>query len=141
MNSTKKAVLHRDNYKCNDCNLSKKSLTIHHIRELSKHPELKFKRSNLVTLCQSCHKRKHSKNMLQSALKAMVLHQNAQVPVTAISLNGCGDPTAAPVEQTIIFALRGELLIDLSKQLIVFHMAFVIIYTHASHVMSIMQSA
>ncbi|MBA3978963.1 MAG: HNH endonuclease [Nitrosopumilus sp.] len=61
MNNTKKAVLHRDNYKCHDCNLAKKVLTIHHIMELNKHPELKFKRSNLITLCQSCHKKRHAK--------------------------------------------------------------------------------
>jgi len=63
----------------------------------------------------------------------MILHQNAQVPVTAISLNGCGDSIVAPLEQAILFALRGEILIDLSKQPIVFHMAFVIIYTHMHH--------
>ncbi len=63
MNSTKKAVLNRDNFKCRDCNLSKKALTIHHIKELNMHPNLKFKRSNLITLCQRCHKKRHIKNM------------------------------------------------------------------------------
>jgi hypothetical protein len=63
MDSVKKVILKRDNYKCQDCNISKKKLTIHHIKESHKHPELKFKRSNLITLCQRCHSLRHNKKI------------------------------------------------------------------------------
>lgn len=63
MDGIRKAILKRDNYKCQDCNISKKKLTIHHIKESHKHPELKFKRSNLITLCQRCHSLKHNKKI------------------------------------------------------------------------------
>jgi 5-methylcytosine-specific restriction endonuclease McrA len=62
MNSTKKAVLKRDDYRCQICGVSnKRLLIIHHIKELNKHPELKFKRANLVTLCRNCHRLTHMK--------------------------------------------------------------------------------
>ncbi len=60
MDGIRKAILKRDNYKCQDCNISNKKLTIHHIKESHKHPELKFKRSNLITLCKRCHSLKHN---------------------------------------------------------------------------------
>ena len=60
MDGIRKAILKRDNYKCQDCNISNKKLTIHHIKESHKHPELKFKRYNLITLCQRCHSLKHN---------------------------------------------------------------------------------
>ena len=63
MDGIRKAILKRDNYKCQDCNISNKKLTIHHIKESHKHPELKFKRSNLITLCQRCHSLKHNKKI------------------------------------------------------------------------------
>lgn len=63
MDSVRKVILKRDNYTCQDCNISNKKLTIHHIKESHKHPELKFKRSNLITLCQRCHSLRHNKKI------------------------------------------------------------------------------
>lgn len=64
-------VLIRDNYECQHCkekgivktiNPNKhKSLDIDHIKELDTHPELALNMDNLVTLCISCHNRKHNR--------------------------------------------------------------------------------
>jgi len=63
MDSVRKAILRRDNYECQDYNILNKKLTIHHIKESHKHPELKFKRSNLITLCKRCHSLRHNKKI------------------------------------------------------------------------------
>ncbi|GEP80690.1 hypothetical protein SCA05_24830 [Staphylococcus carnosus] len=64
-------VLIRDNYECQHCkekgivktiNPDKhKSLDVDHIKELDSHPELALDMDNLVTLCISCHNKKHNR--------------------------------------------------------------------------------
>lgn len=47
-------VLARDNYQCNKCG-SKSNLEIHHIKQWSLYPELRFDSDNCETLCTTCH--------------------------------------------------------------------------------------
>jgi len=57
-----KSILKRDNYRCQDCNAphnKNHKLIVHHIKEWSKYPKLRFETSNLITLCESCHKKRH----------------------------------------------------------------------------------
>ncbi len=68
---TREIVLRRDNYECQECkkqgkvttiNPEKhKSLDVDHILELETHPELAHDLDNLVTLCISCHNKKHNR--------------------------------------------------------------------------------
>ena len=52
-------IRERDNYKCVLCGVSeqelKKTLHVHHIYPLSRHPALRLDTSNLVSLCPECH--------------------------------------------------------------------------------------
>ena len=50
----RKAVLRRDKYTCRKCK-SKKFLEVHHIKPWAKFKKLRFKVSNGITLCRSCH--------------------------------------------------------------------------------------
>lgn len=57
-----KKILKRDNYACKDCSIGHVNghkLIVHHIKEWSRFPELRFEPSNLITLCQDCHKKRH----------------------------------------------------------------------------------
>lgn len=55
-------VLQRDNYLCVD-HLERNQIVaaqmVHHIKELRDYPELAFEISNLVSLCLSCHEKRH----------------------------------------------------------------------------------
>ncbi|MCY8609894.1 HNH endonuclease [Bacillus haynesii] len=59
----REAVLKRDNYLCQDCLLVYKKITqadtVHHIDELRDHPEKALDASNLVSLCNACHNKRH----------------------------------------------------------------------------------
>ena len=50
------AIVERDNYQCAECR-SPDQLTVHHIDRDRRNND----RSNLVTLCWSCHRKKHHK--------------------------------------------------------------------------------
>ncbi|MFG6315963.1 HNH endonuclease signature motif containing protein [Bacillus velezensis] len=55
-------VLRRDNYLCQDCLKNKRITqadTVHHIDELKDHPEKALDESNLISLCFSCHNKRH----------------------------------------------------------------------------------
>lgn len=52
------AVLERDNHTCQDCGCTDDIVT-HHIKEWKDHVELRFDVSNGVTLCRSCHGKRH----------------------------------------------------------------------------------
>lgn len=59
-----KTILKRDNYKCQNCKITHKQnnkLVVHHIKEWSRYPRLRFKTNNLITLCENCHKLEHKK--------------------------------------------------------------------------------
>lgn len=69
---TRLQVLKRDNYECQHCKAQgkvttidknkHKSLDVDHIKELDTHPNLAYDMDNLVTLCVSCHNRKHNRS-------------------------------------------------------------------------------
>ena len=58
----RRLALERDSYLCQDC-LKQNILTpadmVHHIRELKDCPQLSLTLSNLVSLCNACHNKKH----------------------------------------------------------------------------------
>ena len=49
-----KNVFERDEYKCQDCGKGG-YLQVHHIKEWSEYPELRFEMDNCKTLCMKCH--------------------------------------------------------------------------------------
>lgn len=54
-----KAVFLRDWYKCAECG-SQKDIQAHHIQHWSTHPDQRFDVDNGLTLCHSCHCKKHN---------------------------------------------------------------------------------
>jgi len=59
-----KSVLKRDGYKCQECGVGhtkNNRLVVHHIKQWSCYPELRFELNNLITVCELCHKKKHSR--------------------------------------------------------------------------------
>ena len=56
------AALIRDRYLCQDCMKEKKikkADTVHHIEHLRDRPDLALKLSNLISVCNRCHERRH----------------------------------------------------------------------------------
>lgn len=63
-------ALERDHYICQDCLTAKrrgaqirirqrKNLIVHHILPREQYPELELELSNLISLCESCHNKRH----------------------------------------------------------------------------------
>lgn len=55
-------ILRRDGYRCQECKRYRRitqATTVHHILHLEDRPDLALTSSNLVSLCQACHNRKH----------------------------------------------------------------------------------
>lgn len=52
------AVFERDSYTCQACG-DKKRLNAHHIKTWTGYPDLRFDLTNGITLCFSCHAKKH----------------------------------------------------------------------------------
>lgn len=59
------AVYERDNYTCQECGERGGKLNAHHIKSWRKHPDLRFTVSNGITLCESCHKKKHKNGRIE----------------------------------------------------------------------------
>lgn len=59
-----KRIYARDEYRCKRCgdpHTRQNTLHAHHIKAWAEYPELRFKESNLITLCNYCHNYVHSK--------------------------------------------------------------------------------
>lgn len=55
----KRRIKMRDDNKCQVCGEEDKPLEVHHIFPQSKYPEMTGNTANLITLCQSCHRKYH----------------------------------------------------------------------------------
>lgn len=56
-------VFQRDGFKCQSCEQIGGGLNAHHILSFAKHPLLRFDVSNGITLCKSCHRNLHQKEI------------------------------------------------------------------------------
>ena len=54
-------IFKRDFYTCQHCRKAGGILNAHHIKTFAKFPELRFKVSNGITLCKSCHINEHKR--------------------------------------------------------------------------------
>ena len=54
----RRAAFERDNYTCQECGVNKK-LCGHHIKSRLEYPGLIYEVDNIITLCASCHAKKH----------------------------------------------------------------------------------
>ena len=55
-------ILKRDGYLCKECKRygkMREAVTVHHIKHTDTNPELAYIDSNLESLCQACHNKKH----------------------------------------------------------------------------------
>ncbi|MEH6868939.1 HNH endonuclease [Bacillus safensis] len=55
-------VLRRDHYLCQDCLTADRitaAETVHHIEELTDRPDIALSIDNLISLCNSCHNKRH----------------------------------------------------------------------------------
>lgn len=58
----REVALVRDNFLCQDCLKEKKIIQaehVHHIKEVKDAWELRYDLDNLISLCQSCHNKRH----------------------------------------------------------------------------------
>ena len=58
----RKAILRRDNYKCQECwkyGRMTPAVYVHHIQHLEDRPDLAFTDSNLESVCLACHNKLH----------------------------------------------------------------------------------
>ncbi len=65
----RKSIFERDNYTCQECNVSSDKLQAHHIYPVSTHPFLIYYKNNGITLCKECHKKAHNFNFASTISK------------------------------------------------------------------------
>ena len=53
-------ALERDGFHCQDCGQDQKRLIVHHIQERTQGQKDNHALDNMVTLCDSCHRKRHS---------------------------------------------------------------------------------
>lgn len=57
--SEREKIFKRDGYSCKDCDRSNTYLNAHHIKPVSKYPDLEHDINNGITLCIECHANRH----------------------------------------------------------------------------------
>ena len=64
----RRAALERDLWLCQDCMAARRrgemvkpraATVVHHIKPVEMYPELRLELSNLISLCESCHNKRH----------------------------------------------------------------------------------
>ena len=82
------AALERDHYICQDCLSAKQrgerlrpraATTVHHIIPIKEHPELMLELSNLVSLCDPCHNKRHPEKGMSDVSAAEPIHTGIRV--------------------------------------------------------------
>ena len=61
MKTWRKKVFKRDNFTCQECGKANVPLNAHHIKRFYHFPELRFRVSNGITLCEICHRKTFKK--------------------------------------------------------------------------------
>ena len=70
------AALDRDHYICQDCLAAKQrgerirprtATTVHHIKPIKERPDLIYELSNLISLCDPCHNKRHPEKGMSEA--------------------------------------------------------------------------
>lgn len=56
----KNSILSRDNFTCYKCNYYGGKLNVHHIYNFADYKNVRLSKSNLITLCNKCHKKYHN---------------------------------------------------------------------------------
>ncbi len=54
----RKSLLEKHDYICQVCFKKKQKMTIHHIKHALDYPDLFYEPSNLLVVCNNCHKQK-----------------------------------------------------------------------------------
>lgn len=64
-------VYKRDYYTCQDCGIKcrAKNIISHHIKSFAEYPESRFDINNGITLCRSCHKKRHKEIGINTRFK------------------------------------------------------------------------
>lgn len=75
LKNIRKKVAEKQNKICNYCDNLFKDL--HHLKPVHKYPELAFEESNIVGVCEPCHKKEHKQREWQMNLK--LLGENSEV--------------------------------------------------------------
>ena len=60
----RESVLSRDNYLCQDCLASNRLVAaeeVHHIIEVKEDWNKRYEEDNLISLCKSCHRKRHTR--------------------------------------------------------------------------------
>lgn len=73
-------VFHRDKYICQECDATK-NLQAHHIKPWEDYPELRYEKSNGITMCQSCHSKVHGSHTGPTETKRLEC-TNCKAPIT-----------------------------------------------------------
>jgi len=66
------AVYKRDRFTCRDCGEHSRKLVAHHIKEWANHPDLRYDVSNGITLCETCHDKRHGWHRRPKTYKCVV---------------------------------------------------------------------
>lgn len=56
----REAVFQRDEWTCQECKIRGGNIHAHHIKKFADYPELRTSIENGITLCEKCHRKKHT---------------------------------------------------------------------------------